>query len=415
MRHMDMEQGFSSVLIVPLEIPAEGVSRLKKEKVIDSNDQKYIDSKYYEPHIKKFYLGLDDQDNKKNPDEKGVLRYYNYNLEGVNPSSPMQLTPSEHFSESTFFKRTRSFLVVNQTEFGTASNKQGSVGQKFNLAYAVVLIEWKGFGTVDSLIRGLIDSKILRYHGGNGKKDGQCKFKFVQDKKEAMSFGKAMTGPLETVGAKFRSPKFIGLHMSSHDVNNALIYGLLRQTNMDFSEASDENKVFMDAFWAHVMNEGAIIKDPRYKGSNAVETFNRYGPAFLIALNQREVFKVLIEGIAFHAAKGEEHLMESAEEQLEKLTFSRINQEFYHLSEYTEIKKFFSKLQEVFSIELLVRDVQDSVQALNKFNDIQRNNREVKKNNRMNNFLFAIAVLSVISAIVDGIDLFDFIKNLLSQ
>jgi len=150
---------------------------------------------------------------------------------------------------------------------------------------------------------------------------------------------------------------------------------------------------------SYVLNEGALISD---SGSEN-EMFNKYFPAFLLALNQREVFKFRTELICSSVTKGADFLNKNAEKLLEDLKYARIQQELHYISDVSEVMSFYKELHRVFYLESLIKDVTETTEALHGL-------KEIKNNKRLNRGLLIIGLLSIFSATNDGMDLF-FLKE----
>ena len=150
------------------------------------------------------------------------------------------------------------------------------------------------------------------------------------------------------------------------------------------------------------------------------EVVNTYFPAFLMAVNQREVIYYLIQKTTIVFA--ENQYIDSNRsmdlKHMEKLKSMLITakhfQIFHTISKNSEINKFFKEVQTTFLIDEGIKDVQESINEMNElFTDEDRKLKEIERKekeeqeNRMNLVLGLIAFLGIFSAVNDTYDLFD--------
>lgn len=166
------------------------------------------------------------------------------------------------------------------------------------------------------------------------------------------------------------------------------------------------------------LDEGALVLQ-KFINTRA-EVVNTYFPAFLMAVNQREVIYYLIQKTTDVFAENQyiDSNMSMDLKHMEKLKSMLITakhfQIFHTISKNSEINKFFKEIQTTFLIDEGIKDVQESINEMNElFTDEDRKLKEIERKekeeqeNRMNLVLGLIAFLGVFSAVNDTYDLFD--------
>lgn len=173
------------------------------------------------------------------------------------------------------------------------------------------------------------------------------------------------------------------------------------------------------------LDEGAIVLE-QFDHFNNIK--NKYAPAFLLALNQREVVHFLILRIAEIYTKSyfdDESRLMSFNDLKELLVHTKLFQIFHTISKTSEINQFFQELQIKFMINQGIKDVEESIEEMNQLihetyrkkqealaakeveaQKVQRKQQEDAQN-KLNYLLVAIAVLSIFSAFTDAYELFD--------
>ena len=163
------------------------------------------------------------------------------------------------------------------------------------------------------------------------------------------------------------------------------------------------------------MNEGAIVIDT----SSNVDTnalVNKYFPAFILALNQREVMIKTakdVSQIAYKNLNAEDSITLKKLTELRKtLNLIQLKQVFYNISIYNETELFFTELQKKFSIDVLLNDNKGSIEAIHSLLESERiSNEEHAQKIRDNNLGLILSLVGLFGAASAVIDLYNFYHN----
>lgn len=375
----------STVLVVPFKVQQSVRNKLINSPLCTETNEKFVSTVHYLPFVNNHCIG-----NSK-PNEARFLSFYNLHAFDEIIGKECDLVTNGRIQCGLKFFQ--PLIVFNNTLFEDFKTEE-----PVSIGYVVFRLVWCGTENIEQLTDKLYLTRALRYHGFDDVKD--CKLD-ISLNNQKYNLAEETIGGFKSheVSLDWLGDKFICLHFFNRNttLSDTQIYQLLRYPPTSHEFEFDEIKRSAIPYLGRsaVLNEGALVFDGQILG----EMFNKYFPAFLIALNQREVFKLRIEIMAAFASNRREYLMTSANSQLKDMTLTRVQQEFYHVSDATEISLFFSELQRVFSIELLIRDVKDSVEALHSLN-------EITSSRRLNTALLILGFLSVLSAVTDALDLF---------
>lgn len=154
------------------------------------------------------------------------------------------------------------------------------------------------------------------------------------------------------------------------------------------------------------MNEGALIID------NTIDLFelgNKYLPAFILALNQREfLLKVIRLVTSVDTSKIEE--LKDLKKFITEIYLKQIS---FTVSVYNEIDIFFTELQKKFDIEILMNDNKESINEIHQLIEELDNERkaaeEKEKATKLNFLIIGLTVIQVISIFYTL--LVDFLEN----
>jgi hypothetical protein len=170
------------------------------------------------------------------------------------------------------------------------------------------------------------------------------------------------------------------------------------------------------------MNEGAIVIDT----SSNVDTnslVNKYFPAFILALNQREVMIKTakdVSQIPYKNLNAEDSITLKKLSELRKtLNLIQLKQVFYNISIYNETELFFTELQKKFSIDVLLNDNKGSIDAIHSLLESERISKEEEANKlleeaqkkRDNNLGLILSLVGLFGAASAVIDLYNFYHN----
>ena len=163
------------------------------------------------------------------------------------------------------------------------------------------------------------------------------------------------------------------------------------------------------------MNEGAIVIDT----SSNVDTnalVNKYFPAFILALNQREVMIKTakdVSQIPYKNLNSEDSITLKKLSELRKtLNLIQLKQVFYNISIYNETELFFTELQKKFSIDVLLNDNKGSIDAIHSLLESERISKESEaQKKRDNNLGLILSLVGLFGAASAVIDLYNFYHN----
>ena len=154
------------------------------------------------------------------------------------------------------------------------------------------------------------------------------------------------------------------------------------------------------------MNEGALIIDNTIL---LAELGNKYLPAFVLALNQREfLLKVIRLVTSVDTSKIEE--LKDLKKFITEIYLKQIS---FTVSVYNEIDIFFTELQKKFDIEILMNDNKESINEIHQLIEELDNERkaaeEKEKATKLNFLIIGLTVIQVISIFYTL--LVDFLEN----
>ena len=223
----------------------------------------------------------------------------------------------------------------------------------------------------------------------------------------------------------------IHLDSSDSDIANTC-YKVLRIPSKNSSGVhvdQDNETVKMHSPDSHIsfctMSEGAIIIDTIVGEENGKinALVNKYFPAFILALNQREVMLKTakdISKISYKNLNSKDRKTLNKLGQLRKtLNLIQLKQIFYNISLYNEIELFFSELQIKFRIETLLNDNNVSIEAIHSLLENERIENEIKSNKieeqaqkkRDDNLALILGVVGLFGAASAVIDVYNFYSS----
>jgi hypothetical protein len=116
------------------------------------------------------------------------------------------------------------------------------------------------------------------------------------------------------------------------------------------------------------LNEGALVIESLGSQATLKAVANKYLPAFLLAVNQREVLlKTLNCVVTLDTGRlldMEPSQIQLVEDLKKTLTVIKLKQIFYSVSNYQEIESFFNHLQDVFNIGLMLHENEGSIREM---------------------------------------------------
>lgn len=171
------------------------------------------------------------------------------------------------------------------------------------------------------------------------------------------------------------------------------------------------------------MNEGAIVIDTSVAKVDTNSLVKKYFPAFILALNQREVMIKTakdVSQIPYKNLNSEDSVTLKKLSELRKtLNLIQLKQVFYNISIYNETELFFTELQKKFSIDVLLNDNKGSIEAIHSLLESERISKEKEayeyleeaQKKRDNNLGLILSLVGLFGAASAVIDLYSFYHN----
>ena len=164
------------------------------------------------------------------------------------------------------------------------------------------------------------------------------------------------------------------------------------------------------------MLEGAVIIDSSVTNNNSIDLVNKYLPAFILALNQREVMLKTAKDISQFSYKDlnseNKNVLINLTELRKRLNLIQLKQIFYNISLNNEVEMFFEQLQNKFGIKTLLEDNKTSIEAIH---DILENERsdfeEAAQKKRDDNLSFVLSLLGLFGGASAVIDVCNFYSD----
>lgn len=238
--------------------------------------------------------------------------------------------------------------------------------------------------------------------------------------------------------AYFMYAKPIMLHLFSKNENNitseseliGICYKVLRipPKHVEFETKLKEQQQiklqYPDNNIAYcTMSEGSVVIDSTTENGTTNILLNKYLLAFLLALNQREVMLKTAKDISQIA---NENLNSNDKKTFlilgqlrKKLNLIQLKQIFYNISLNNEIGLFFIDLQKKFSIDILLKDNNGSIEAIHSLLESERLKNEAVENKleeeaqkkRDNNLAFILGLVGLFGAASAVIDVYNFFTS----
>ena len=321
-----------------------------------------------------------------------------------------------------FEKESKEIYYIDENEI--CIHKFGIVFNKLTVSGSIMIeIDWKGEGDKLGLLSNL---EFFRYHDPEKSKKYLIKKDAGEQKKKTLS--EVVIEHYGDISKKifFNHVKPIVLHLirdssafeKSAEELSVLIYKALRipkkvltiaaiPKKMNYNDivnlkSPDGNIAFA------TMNEGVLVID------NGVDTLNsavnKYLPAFVLALNQREFLLKVIRLVPSVDIKNINQLR-GLNKFITKVYLEQIS---FTVSFYNEIDMFFKDLQQKFDIETLMKDNKESINEIHQLIELEEKEKQEKKQKNLNVILLVLTIIQAISFFYtlaydkfrDSIDLF---------
>ena len=166
------------------------------------------------------------------------------------------------------------------------------------------------------------------------------------------------------------------------------------------------------------LNEGALVIETINESSSVKVVANKYFPAFILALNQREILLgtmkniVLLETQALN--KAQDDFFNKMERLRNSLLILQLKQIFYSVSNLHEVELFFNQLQKSFAVEKMLMENEQCIREMYNLLEVKRNkelerieNENAEKDERRSN------IINTILGAIGCLGLFSFLKDLI--
>jgi hypothetical protein len=209
-----------------------------------------------------------------------------------------------------------------------------------------------------------------------------------------------------------------------------IFFDMLRVPDMNVSKFDhDNNEPSIQRIGRNVictaLNEGAVVIESINDLHDKKAIARKYLPAFILAINQREILLKTMQRIShLHAEK----LLNMEEEQLQTITQLKANllvlqlkQIFYSVSNTHEVELFFNQLQKVFNIEIMLKENDQSIREIYNLLEMkkaeeqkaQRELQEIKEKELDEKEENRAKIVNTILGVIACLGLFSFLKDFL--
>ena len=164
------------------------------------------------------------------------------------------------------------------------------------------------------------------------------------------------------------------------------------------------------------LNEGALIIESVNENSSSNNIANKYFPAFILAINQRELLLNTMRHIAQLDSKELKSMNEPMfliiENLRNRLLVLQLKQIFYSISNLHEVELFFNQIQRAFAVEKMLMENEQCIREMYNLLEVRRNNeleriekekarRDEHRSKIINTILGAIGCLGLFSFLKD--------------
>ena len=165
------------------------------------------------------------------------------------------------------------------------------------------------------------------------------------------------------------------------------------------------------------LNEGAIVVESANNSGGCKNVANKYFPAFIFALNQREVLLntmqqiTMLDSVKLRKLDGD--IFNKMENLRKGLLVLQLKQIFYTVSNLHEVELFFNQLQRVFAVEKMLMENEQCIREMFNLLEVKRN-EEVAKFDKENTALEEerSKIINTILGAIGCLGLFSFLKDL---
>ena len=366
---------------------------LNKMKTFDCDNEKIIDIKYHD--FVSSYIS-----NQKEDQIKSFLKFYS-------------LSPEYYIKQKVFnFNKNKFFLAESDVEFIFHKNTYIITNENARICYLVLNFELLLEDASVSILDELSKLEFFRYYKPKQVEKNSStiipKYQIrvqqgINEDSLQYSLFSLVLDYFKPIisNIKFLYDRPITLHLFNSDngfndtgILNKKFYNSLR-VPVKLNESEQDLNTFINEIKTPdlnirfmAMNEGGIVID---RGcSNLKDLVNKYFPAFILALNQREI--MIMTNRKISTIDYDKVLKNNLSKLKNDIHLFQLKQMFYSISFISEIDQFFCELQNKFRIEILLRDNKEGIFEINALLEKERNDQ--------------IANLLVVLSIVQGVTAF---------
>jgi hypothetical protein len=170
----------------------------------------------------------------------------------------------------------------------------------------------------------------------------------------------------------------------------------------------DRSKIIEERIKCINMDEGSIVLDYTKSQDGIKGVFNKYFPAFILALNQREVMMKVTRIISTLNSSDIERNRSRISEKLGSIRklihILQLKQIFYNLSNYNEISVYYKRLQESFNLERLLMDNKESIESIHGLIESENTLKDKNRDINIGLFIFVITMMEGLKVTIEIIE-----------
>jgi len=170
----------------------------------------------------------------------------------------------------------------------------------------------------------------------------------------------------------------------------------------------DRSQIIEERIKCVNMDEGSIILDYTISQDGMKGIFNKYFPAFILALNQREIMMKVTRIISILNSSDIERNRARISQKLGSIRklihILQLKQIFYNLSNYNEISVYYKRLQESFNLERLLMDNKESIESIHGLIESENTLKDKNRDINIGLFVFIITMMEGLKVTIEIIE-----------
>lgn len=423
---------FSTTVVLPFNINFQSDS-----SEISLNANKFFRNKVF-VKLKK-HLSEISKDKHRNFIDTG--KYHDYISNYLGPDNDVSFLETIIIDSTRIKEKLSNDLalnrIINNADLGIGENEIIINGEKIlvnlsdpiiilnkviNLGYVVFrftfLVDSK-FASVEEafkleLIEKLSENTFFRYFKENNNrylmnfKQGDLNYSFNLDEINKLIFG-SFYNKIE-----FYIKKPVLFHFGSipfRQIPDDQFYKLLRIppiTEDTGLNIEDRSQIIEERIKCINMDEGSIILDYTISQDGMKGIFNKYFPAFILALNQREIMmkvtRIISSLNSSDIVRNRARIVLNLGSIRKLIHILQLKQIFYNLSNYNEISVYYRKLQESFNLERLLLDNKESIESIHGLIESENTIKDKNRDINIGLFIFIITMMEGLKVTIEIIE-----------